>query len=264
MYHVNWKNAEPIPAHNETCFERDLLAVILPTPEERKKFEQYVSWAKTYTIVPHTTMQRHTHNFGEFIYVLNGRGAVEAGGVRKEFKRRDAIQIPADIPHAFVNEDDTQVVTLLSLGWLCARMGQEPETKEAGPDAGPTLEKVRLYNWYEHESFKLGHKKTLWWTEIGKQLGDTPEERMFMSHFIGISVVGLDLVPDQHPKGEIYFVDQGHGYLGVEGERTDVEEGSMTLIPGNAVHTVGSTLPDQQMNLLIIATYSELEPWAES
>ncbi|MBN1675935.1 MAG: cupin domain-containing protein [Kiritimatiellae bacterium] len=261
MYHVNWKTVEPVPAYNHTCFRRDLLGEILPTPEERKRFEQYVSVARACTITPHTAMQRHRHNFGEFIYVLNGRGTVEAGGVRKTFKPRDAIQIPADTPHALGNEDDNQVVTLLSLGWLGARAGQEPATQDAGPEEGPTLDRLRLYNWYENESFKLGHGKTLWWTEWGGQLGQTPAERMFLAHFTGVSVVGTPLKPDQHPKGEIYFVDQGRGVIGVEGEETDVEEGSMVLIPGNAVHTVRSTLPDQQLNLLIIATYSELEPF---
>ena len=118
MLHVNWKDLEPWPGYRNTCFERDLLAAILPTDEARERFASYLNWAKVITVVPGRTMRRHAHNHGEFIYVLDGKGTIEAGGIERQFGPRDSFQVPAGIPHCFANPDETQALTMLSLGWL--------------------------------------------------------------------------------------------------------------------------------------------------
>ncbi len=261
MFHVNWKDIEPWPGYRNTCFERDLFAKMLPSDEEAKRFQEYLSWAKVFTIAPGKTMLRHQCNHGVFVYVLDGKGKAEAGGVTKEFRPRDSFQVPADIPHAFINEDDTQAVTLLCLGWLCTRKGQQPQVKDVSEGEGATLDDLAVYNWLDEAKFALGHDGTLWWTGWTHMLGETPEERMFKGHMMCTTPVGVALDPHAHHTGEIYFIEHGQGIMRVGDEEQPVREGSIILIPADEVHAIKSTLEDQQMNILIIATYSEALPF---
>jgi len=261
MYHVNWKDIEPWTAYRNTCFERDLLANLLPEEEDVKRFEGYLNWAKVITIVPKKTMLRHRHNHGEFIYVLDGKGIVEAGGLEKPFKPRDSFQIPADIPHKFVNEDDTQAITLLSFGYMCGGKGEKPKVEDVPEGEGAKISELVVYNWFDEAKFELGHDGTLWWTGWSNRFGRTPEERMFKGHMMCVTPVGVALDPHVHRTGEIYFIERGEGIMRVGDEEELVEEGSMILIPANVVHAIKSTLPDQQLNILIIATYSEALPF---
>ena len=49
----------------------------------------------------------------------------------------------------------------------------------------------------------------------------------------------------RHHTEEIYFFFKGHGYVTVDGERAEVQNGDVVRIPPDALHTVGNESNDE-------------------
>ncbi len=69
-------------------------------------------------IAPGSGIALHTHNCEESVVVLEGDAIAEIGSDRHALARHDASWIPAEIPHRFINQSQTQPLTIL---WTYAR-----------------------------------------------------------------------------------------------------------------------------------------------
>jgi quercetin dioxygenase-like cupin family protein len=98
LYQVFWQ----ADAHGERFGEKK--------PESMKSFTNFAR----ITIQPGGTNQIHVHKDIEQVYiVLRGRGTVQVGDEKAEVKAGDAIFLPANVPHGFVNTGDKPAVLLL-------------------------------------------------------------------------------------------------------------------------------------------------------
>jgi quercetin dioxygenase-like cupin family protein len=63
---------------------------------------------------PGNVLEEHVDPVEEIYYILRGGGMMQVGADRREVKERDAIWIPAGIPHALANhtEEATEILVI--------------------------------------------------------------------------------------------------------------------------------------------------------
>ena len=79
-------------------------------PESMKSF---VNFSRV-LIKPGTTNEMHEHGDQEQVYfVLQGGGVIQVGDEEEQVKAGDAVFLPAQIPHGFVNNTDKLTILLM-------------------------------------------------------------------------------------------------------------------------------------------------------
>ena len=79
-------------------------------PDSMKAFENF----SRVLIKPGTTNEMHVHDNQEQVYfVVQGGGIITVGDEKGEVKAGDAIFLPANIPHGFVNNTEKLTVLLM-------------------------------------------------------------------------------------------------------------------------------------------------------
>jgi len=245
LFKTNWKDIEPKPSHNDTCYVRDYFS--------RRdnlcfdggyKVTRYLEWVKHFTIPSETSLLYHMQNVEEVLYILQGEGLVQAGGTKHEVKAWDTVYIPTGTPHTTYSTVENQPLVYMSYAVRTPPDSQETYLKETVMD--DRVHSDVLVGRWNLKKTKPEHNNTCWTYPVFTR--DMMQYLLFATMMSVPKILGYH----RHNSESIYYVDSGKGFVKVGGEESEVQAGDAVYILEEIAHNCRSSLKEQPLNIFCV------------
>jgi len=245
MFKAGFASAEPSLAYWDTCYVRGLLRRRDRLSEKGGlKVMQYVESVSFLTIPAGGKLPYHRENAEEILYVLQGRGRLNAGGSAHDLGSRDAVYLPPGTPYSL--EPLTEGQPLLLAQYLVA-VPLDASRVEAirAEEHEPAEAEVVVRNWMSAAP-RPGHDGTcLTYPVFSRDM-----MRFFL--FATMMTVPGVLSYHRHNSESIYMLDSGLGTVKVAGEEQPFAPLDAVYMPPEVAHRCGNALPDQPLNVFCV------------
>ncbi|MEM2905523.1 MAG: cupin domain-containing protein [Candidatus Bathyarchaeia archaeon] len=204
----------------------------------------YIDSVSFITVPAGRRLPFHRENAEGILYVLQGRGRLNANGSVHDVEPRDAVYLPPGMPYSVEPAIEGQhllfvqyqVAVPLDSTRVEATKAAENERSEAKP---------LVRNWMDAAP-KPGHEGTC----LTYPVFSRDSMRFFL--FATMMTVPSVLSYHRHNSESVYMVESGLGTVKVAGEEEELQALDAVYMPPEVAHGCSNALPDQPLNVFCV------------
>ncbi len=256
MFKAGFTTVEPRLAHWDTCYVRDLFRRRDRLSERGGlKVAYYIDSVSFVTVLAGKKLPYHRENAEEILYVLQGRGRLNAGGSTRDVGPRDAVYLPPRTPYSVEPLVEGQHILFAQYLVASPLDAQRVMATKAAEDE-PVQAKALIRNWTDVAS-SPGHEGTC----LTYPVFSRDSMRFFL--FATMMTVPGTLSYHRHNSESVYMVDSGSGVVKVAGEEQELRPLDAVYMPPEVAHGCRNALPDQPLNVFCVgvAVPHDAEVW---